>query len=213
MAMMSTAELPFVIKICGITNSNDAQVAIDAGANALGFNFYRNSPRYITPVRARRIVEAVPGEFLRIGVFVNTSEQELLNVAEQVQLDALQLHGDNCPIPVTSRYRIWRSIGPEALRDESDAQVEAYVVDTPTPAFGGSGKTFDWELARGNRCRIILAGGLHAGNVKKAVETAHPWGVDACSRLESQPGEKDWQKVREFVRAARTANLDIGKVV
>lgn len=211
--MMNSAELPFVIKICGITNESDAQVAVDAGANALGFNFYRNSPRYVAPARAHQILETVKGELLRVGVFVNTSEEELLRIAEEVQLDILQLHGDDCAIPATTRYRIWRSVHPEALPHEPDRQLEAYLVDTPTQGFGGSGKSFDWELVRENRCRIILAGGLHAGNVKEAIETVQPWGVDACSRLELKPGEKDSQKVREFVRAARAASVEVAKVV
>ena len=211
--MMSTAELPFVIKICGINNQRDARVAIEAGANALGFNFYRKSPRFITPVRARQIADAIQGEFLRVGVFVNTSEQELLDVAEQVRLDALQLHGDDCAIPVSTRYRIWRSIHPNGLPRESDPRIAAYLVDTPTPAFGGSGETFDWTLAIGGSCRIILAGGLHARNVRMAVETVQPWGVDACSRLESEPGEKDPQQVREFIRAAREASRQVAKVL
>ena len=210
---MSTAELPFMIKICGITNKRDARVAIEAGANALGFNFYRKSPRFITPVQARQIADAVQGEFLRVGVFVNTSEQELLDVAEQVQLDALQLHGDDCAIPVSAHYLIWRSIYPNALPREPDPRIAAYLVDTPTPAFGGSGTTFDWTLAMGSSCRIILAGGLHARNVRMAVETVHPWGVDACSRLESEPGEKDPQRVREFIRAAREASRELAKVL
>jgi phosphoribosylanthranilate isomerase len=211
--MMSIADLPFIIKICGITNTRDAQVAIDAGANALGFNFYCESPRYITPTRARQIVEAVPGKFLRVGVFVNTSEQELLNVAEQVPLDVLQLHGDDCPMPISTRYRIWRSIRPEALADQSDKRIEAHLVDTPTATFGGSGRPFDWKLAVEHPRRIILAGGLHADNVEKAIETVQPWGVDACSRLESGPGEKDPQQVREFIRAARAASLELSKVL
>jgi len=212
MTVMSTAELPFVIKICGITNESDAQMAVDAGANALGFNFYSNSPRYITPVRARQIFDAVKGEFLTVGVFVNTSEQELLSVADEMQLDVLQLHGDHCAIP-TTRYRIWRSAYTETMPQEMHSRVEAYLVDTPAPVFGGSGRSFDWELVRGSRCRIILAGGLHAGNVKKAVETVQPWGVDACSRLETAPGKKDWQKVLEFVRAARAASVELAKAL
>ena len=213
MAVMSTTELPFVIKVCGIRNESDAQMAVDAGANALGFNFYCNSPRYITPARASQIIGAVKGEFLRVGVFVNTSEQQLVDIAEEVQLDVWQLHGHNCAIPTTTRYRIWRSAYPETLSKELDSRVEAYLVDTPAPVFGGSGTSFDWELVRGSHCRIILAGGLHADNVKKAVETVQPWGVDACSRLETGPGEKDSQKVREFVRTARAASVGLAKGV
>lgn len=173
-------------------------MAVDAGANALGFNFYRKSPRYLTPERAHEIIGIVPGAYLRIGVFVNPSEEELEEVSRAVPLDVVQLHGDRCP--VSTPLRVWRSIAPKAIANGLEA--EAYLLDTPSPDFGGSGRTFDWNLAAAHSGCIILAGGLNASNVAEAIRTAQPWGVDACSRLESSPGKKDAQKVRAFVQSA-----------
>ena len=194
-------DLSFVIKICGITNEEDARDAVQAGANALGFNFYPKSPRYITPQRAHQITAAVAGAYLRVGVFVNPTEHQVLEAYEAVPLDVVQLHGDHCPTSFSKPLRIWRSIAPTA--NPSDPGVEAYLFDTPSPEFGGSGKTFDWTLARAHRSRVILAGGLDAENVAEAIRTAAPWGVDACSRLESSPGKKNEQAVRAFINQAR----------
>lgn len=197
------AELVFVIKICGITNEDDAQASIEAGANALGFNFYPHSPRYVRPARAQQIIERVHGPYLRVGVFVNPSEDQLMEIAQAIDLDVMQLHGDRCPASFAQPFRIWRSIAPNAAAN--DPHVEAYLLDTPSAGFGGSGETFDWRLAEAHTGRIILAGGLDASNVAEAIRIASPWGVDACSRLESSPGKKSAQKVREFVRTAQLA--------
>jgi phosphoribosylanthranilate isomerase len=208
--MNSECEISFVIKICGITNEEDAQLAIEAGANALGFNFYRGSPRYVTAARAREIVHAVRTPFVKVGVFVNATEAQLAKTAAQVPLDVVQLHGDNCPAQLSGSYRMWRSIaaadaaGYEHPRTKAES-AEAYVLDAPTPHFGGSGKCFDWSLAAAFAYRKIIAGGLDATNVADAIRTARPWGVDACSRLEASPGKKDGQRVRDFVNAALAA--------
>jgi phosphoribosylanthranilate isomerase len=203
--MSAARDISFVIKICGITNEEDAQVAIEAGANALGFNFYAGSPRYITPARAQRIVEAVKKPFLRVGVFVNATEAQLATAAREIPLDVVQLHGDTCPIQLSSSYRIWRSIIPDDVASCEEVCVEAFVFDTPGPHFGGSGKSFDWSLAATFAYRKIIAGGLDATNVADAIRTTKPWGVDACSRLESSPGKKDSRRVRDFVCAALAA--------
>lgn len=196
-------DVSFIIKICGVTNEDDARMAVDAGANALGFNFYAKSPRNITVDRAREIISAVDGKYLRVGVFVNPSEDELVQAAADLRLDVVQLHGDHCPFSLAKPFRIWRSISPAGVQNDSEA--EAYLLDAPSDAFGGSGKTFDWSLAKQHTGRIILAGGLDGSNVRQAIEIAQPWGVDACSRLESTPGKKSARKVREFVRAAQVA--------
>jgi len=211
--MASAPDLAFVVKICGITNQEDATAAVEAGADALGFNFYPKSPRYITPQRAREIIAAVPGAYFRVGVFVNPTEKELFEITEQLSLDVLQLHGNNCcPVSLSRPYRIWRSVAPGSEPAPNQHDAEAYLLDTPTPDFGGSGRTFDWRLATNGRnlaerhsYRIVLAGGLHASNVAEAIEMIKPWGVDACSCLESSPGKKDPQKVRDFIHAARQA--------
>jgi phosphoribosylanthranilate isomerase len=213
--MNTVREIPFVVKVCGITNEEDAQLAVEAGANALGFNFYRGSPRYITPARAREIIQTVQAPFLKVGVFVNPTEAQLAKAAAQIPLDVIQLHGDNCPAEFSGSYRIWRSItaGDVTSLDNACAKAgggearsaEAYVFDTPSPEFGGSGKCFDWSLAAAFAYRKIIAGGLDATNVADAIRTAQPWGVDACSRLEASPGKKDGQRVRDFVNAALAA--------
>lgn len=186
----------FIIKICGITNEEDARVAVEAGANALGFNFYPGSPRYIPPEQAREIIETVSGASLKVGVFVNSTDE----IAAEVPLDVLQLHGSCAGYP--SR-RTWRAIRPGDCPQDSGA--EAYLMDTGGEQFGGSGKTFDWNVAAGMPFRVIIAGGLDHTNVGEAIRIAQPWGVDACSRLESSPGKKDPRRVRDFVKAALAA--------
>lgn len=191
-----------MVKVCGVTGIDDARIAADAGASAVGFNFYRTSPRYIAPEAARAIAAELPASLLRVGVFVDESPGLVRDVAAAVGLDVVQLHGST-RIP---GLRVWRAcrvdstFGPESL---DDAEAEAFLLDTPAEGLhGGTGQTFDWNAARGLAKRIILAGGLDASNVRAAIETAHPWGVDACSRLESSPGRKDPRKVQEFVKAA-----------
>ncbi|MFL6354843.1 MAG: phosphoribosylanthranilate isomerase [Bryobacteraceae bacterium] len=208
--MKPVRDSAFVIKICGVTNEEDAQLAIEAGANALGFNFYRGSPRFVTPARAREIVQAVETPFLKVGVFVNASEIQFAEAAREVTLDVVQLHGHNCPAQVSGSYRIWRSISVDSGTDWENARAkagsaEAYILDAPSSDFGGSGKCFDWSLAAAFVYRKIVAGGLDATNVTDAIRTAQPWGVDACSRLEVSPGKKDGQRVRDFVNAALAA--------
>jgi phosphoribosylanthranilate isomerase len=187
---------PFIVKICGITNEEDARVAVESGANALGFNFWARSPRYISGERAAEIIASVPGDYLKVGVFVDALDPE-----PRVALDVLQLHG-SCALK--GAYRIWRAVGGNDPAPASDDRIEAWLLDSAA-RHGGSGKTFDWKLAARFPHRAILAGGLDASNVREAVQIASPWGVDACSRLESSPGKKDAQKVRAFVRAALAA--------
>lgn len=195
----------FIVKVCGITCEEDAHVAIDAGANALGFNFYPKSPRYIQPERAAQIIDRVPGDYLKIGVFVVERAFSLpRRLSSRRLLDVLQLHGEINELEVPRDYRIWRALtaGTEAPPEN---MFEALLLDSFTPRYGGSGQPFDWKLAKGLRQRIIIAGGLDASNVTEAVRTVRPWGVDACSRLESKPGKKDQARVQDFVRAALTA--------
>ncbi len=186
-----------VIKVCGITNEEDARFAIEAGANALGFNFYAKSPRYVTVQRAREIIEAVPGDYLKVGVFVNPAADEL----NAESMDVVQLHGESCPV-VTGRT-VWKAIAPNEF--EMTYRADAYLFDAPTELFGGSGKTFDWSLVTKRDFRFLIAGGLDSSNVAQAIALAQPWGVDSCSRLESSPGKKDPRKVEAYVAAAQKA--------
>lgn len=188
---------PFIVKVCGITCEDDARVAIDSGANALGFNFYPKSPRYIAPERASDIIERVPGDYLKVGVFVIGDGV----LPHKIKLDVLQLYGE---IDLPGNYRIWRAL-TAGVELPAENTFEALLLDSFTPHYGGSGKPFDWALAKSLSHRILIAGGLDASNVAEAIRIARPWGVDACSRLESQPGKKDAARVREFVRAALAA--------
>src|SRR5947209_5981877 len=198
--MRSAGNIDFVIKVCGITEEEDGRIALAAGANALGFNFYRQSPRYVSLDNAGSLMTALHGDYLRVGVFVNPTEAELNETMRAVALDVIQLHGDHCASPPRGT-RVWRSLTlPAAIPVESDT--EAFLLDSPSPPFGGSGRTFDWSLAAAFPHRAILAGGLDASNVAEAIRAARPWGVDACSRLESQPGRKDAERVRAFVAGA-----------
>ncbi|HEX3685068.1 MAG TPA: phosphoribosylanthranilate isomerase [Bryobacteraceae bacterium] len=195
----------FIVKICGITNEEDARIAIQAGANAVGFNFYPRSPRYIAPERARQIAAATPGDYLKVGVFVKPSVKRLLQVASQVPLDVVQLHGDSVALPSSRTLRVWRALPATAAPPPAYSGIEAYLLDSPTPHHGGSGETFDWSLAARFPHRAIIAGGLDASNVAEAIRITSPWGVDSCSRLESAPGKKDAQRVRDFICAAFAA--------
>lgn len=210
--MTGAADVSFVVKICGITNEEDARIAIEAGADALGFNFYKASPRYITPARAREIVEAVTGAYWKIGVFVNPGEEELQAACEETGFDVAQLHGNACRTPRSGSYRVWKSIDAAAELPVRNTRIEAYLLDTPGPQFGGSGRTFPWGLAKEFPFRAILAGGLDGENVAEAIATVRPWGVDACSRLEAKPGKKDARRVREFIHNARAASEQMAEI-
>jgi len=186
-----------IVKVCGITRREDAEVAVEAGASAIGFIFYSRSPRYVTPERA---VELGTGfDVWKVGIFVNESAASVEAVMRAAQLDVAQLYGGEPPHAsrVWRAYRLPLPAGSGAL-DESDA--EAVLLDGPV-----NGVSFDWTQARGAGARIIVAGGLDASNVADAIRTAQPWGVDASSRLESAPGVKDRDKVRQFVKAALKA--------
>jgi phosphoribosylanthranilate isomerase len=195
----------FIVKICGITCEEDAQAAVDAGANALGFNFYPKSPRYISPERALQIMEHVSGDYLKVGIFVGSGADSQAAASRLLgTLDVLQLYGEIDLLNIPADCRIWRAL-PAGATPPSDETMEAVLLDSFTPAYGGSGRTFDWKLARNFSQRVIIAGGLDGSNVEEAIQVAHPWGVDACSRLELTPGKKDPKRVREFVRAALDA--------
>lgn len=195
-----------MVKICGITSMDDAQAAVDEGASALGFNFYKASPRYITPLAAAGITALLPKDILKVGVFVNEAPAEVDAIARTAGLDVVQLHGKETVDQVPAGYRVWKAfrVTPDfsanMLREFPAA---AFLLDSPTELYGGSGHTFDWNLARNLGGRIILAGGLDASNVCRAVAVANPWGVDACSRLESAPGKKDRAKLTAFLRATK----------
>ena len=189
-----------IVKICGITNLDDALAATDGGATALGFNFYPESPRYIAPERAAAIIERLPAGIWNVGVFVN--ESRLLEIARIAGLDIVQLHGDEPPTAIPVSIRAWKAFrvtGSFEISAIEDYRTEAVLLDGPAP---GTGQGFDWALAAGSGRKIILAGGLDENNVKRAIEAVRPWGVDACSKLEVSPGRKDHVKLSRFLKAA-----------
>jgi phosphoribosylanthranilate isomerase len=195
-----------ILKVCGITNQPDADAAIAAGATAIGFNFYPKSPRYITPEAAACIATA---GVRRVGVFVNEPPERIALIARLAALDVAQLHGDETPADYPASLAVWKAARVVPGFDFSqldDAPAEALLLDGPAAElYGGAGQTFDWALARDAGHRIILAGGLDASNVARAISLAQPWGVDSCSRIESSPGIKDHMKMIDFLLAAKAA--------
>jgi phosphoribosylanthranilate isomerase len=191
-----------MVKVCGITNIEDALAAVAAGASALGFNFYVKSPRYLSSSAAAAIAALVPGEVLKVGVFVNEAPADVAGIARAVKLDVVQLHGGEAP----AGLRYWRGcrVSADAVLDvDSATGAEAILLDTAVAGMhGGTGRTFAWHLARIDGWRVVVAGGLDAGNVRDAIRAARPWGVDACSRIESTPGRKDQRKMTDFIQAA-----------
>ncbi|HUA18251.1 MAG TPA: phosphoribosylanthranilate isomerase [Bryobacteraceae bacterium] len=189
-----------MVKICGITNREDALAAVEAGASAIGFNFYRESPRYISPTGAAMIAEKLPASVWKVGVFVNQSAESVARIVIEAGLDVAQLHG----ISEARGVRIWQAMSPvDQVALALLGDVEAVLIDSPMDtASGGTGKTWDWSQTPHLEQKVIIAGGLDASNVRTAIEQAHPWGVDACSRLEKSPGIKDHEKMRRFIHAA-----------
>jgi len=190
-----------MVKICGITNRDDAMAAVEAGASAIGFNFYRESPRYLSPSGASLIAEKIPANVWKVGIFVSERAESISKIALHVRLDVAQLYG----LSEARGIRVWRACRSDddinsGLKDD---RVEALLLDSPSEhEYGGTGRTFDWKRAKGLAKNTVIAGGLDASNVHRAIEEACPWGVDACSRLEKSPGLKDHEKMREFIKAA-----------
>ncbi len=192
-----------MVKICGITKLQDAVAAVEGGASALGFNFYPKSPRYIAPDCAAGMIAKLPAHVWKVGVFVNESPERITELANHVGLDVVQLVGQAIRL---SSLRVWQTAHVDEnfrLADIELDPAEAILLDAPAgQSYGGTGQTFDWSRAAGSTRRIILAGGLDAGNVRQAIAAAKPWGVDICSRIESSPGRKDHVKMAQFLREA-----------
>ena len=201
-----------LVKICGITNLDDALAAVAAGADALGFNFYKPSPRYITPQHAREMVEQLPQSLLTVGVFVDEELEDVRKIAKEVGLRALQLHGDESP-EYCRELADYFVIKTFAVADTFDIQelepyqVEAIMLDTKHNNLrGGTGRVFDWSVAKQAAStipKLFLAGGLSPENVQNAVEIVRPFAVDACSALEDRPGKKNHERMRVFINTVR----------
>lgn len=210
------------VKICGITNLKDAQMSIGAGADMLGFNFYRGSPRYITPEAARRIIEQLPSEVRSVGIFVNeASSEKVACIADVAGVVAVQLHGEETPLYcqalkdrfVIKALRVQEGFIPEHI---SEYETEAILLDAfSSKARGGTGKRFDWsvaQLARPFVSKLFLAGGLTPENVTEAIAAVKPYAVDVCSSVESVAGQKDEKRVREFIAAAKRSAQETAAV-
>lgn len=203
------------IKICGITNLDDALHACACGADALGFVFYAKSPRCLTPERAKAIVADLPPFVTTVGLFVNEEPQRIREIVGFCGLDVVQLHGDEGPADCDFAPR--RVIKALRVRDatslalQGEYKVSALLLDAWVPgAYGGTGYSFDWDLAAeiARRRPVILAGGLTAANVAEAVHAVRPYAIDVSSGVEAEPGRKDHEQVAAFIAAARNAGAE-----
>jgi phosphoribosylanthranilate isomerase len=200
------------IKICGITNLEDALNSVKAGCNALGFVFYRKSPRYITPKKASEVIKHIPAHILRIGVFVNAKEKTIKRIARLCNLDMVQFHGNESPefckkfkgYKIIKAFRVKDKI---ELKDLLNYKPFAYLFDTFVRSkVGGTGEKFNWALVRhfsGFRKPIFLSGGLNVKNVTEAIKQVRPDWLDVSTSVEIKPGKKDYNKVRQFIEIVR----------
>jgi phosphoribosylanthranilate isomerase len=198
-----------LVKICGITRLEDAQLAVELGASAIGFIFWPSSPRYIPPSRAAEIVEALPPRVASIGVFVDQTRNFVWNAAEQVGLTALQLHGNETvafaaalPKPVIKAVPVTADFSLDAVMEIPRSITVLLDAHDPVKR-GGTGETIDWSVAAAVAWRrpIFLSGGLHAGNIREAIARVNPHAVDVSSGVESAPGVKDPAKLRALFAA------------
>ncbi len=186
------------VKICGLTNWEDTEAAVEAGSTAIGFNFVRTSPRYIEPDSLAEWIGNLPTDVWRVGVFANENPARIEALSSRLGLHVAQLHGMETPVDSPRNVRVWKAarvtpaFQPVAL---SSFPAEAFLLDGPA-----SGISFDWSRVGKYGQKLILAGGLDSSNVRTAIELVRPWGVDACSRLESAPGRKDHAKMRDFIQ-------------
>ena len=201
------------VKICGITTLDDAAAAVEYGADALGFVFFKGSPRYVTPEQAFSIIRELPSFVTTVGVFVDEKTQEIDRIASQACLDIIQLHGDEQPESCRMLRRMVKAIriksidSLEPLRNFRD-RVSAFLLDAYAPdALGGTGLMFNWDIAVEAKQfgRIILAGGLTPENVQQAIKHVRPYAIDVSSGVEREKGRKDHQKLKIFIDRAKHA--------
>jgi phosphoribosylanthranilate isomerase len=219
-------DMAFRIKICGITNVEDALAAVDAGADAIGLNFYAGSPRCTSIREASRIADALEGDALRVAVFVNESVKNIHHICAEAEILRVQLHGDETPAFVAALQTDFQIIRARRLDERGMSAIQediaacrvlntlapsAVLIDAATGGqFGGTGKTVDWQRVvnyekwLGN-VPLVLAGGLRPENVAEAIRVVRPQAVDVASGVESSPGKKDAAKMRDFVAASRAA--------
>lgn len=220
----------FRIKVCGITRAIDAVLASEVGVDAIGLNFYPGSRRYVTPEQAAEIVEHLSSNVLRVGLFVNATDDEICRIYDHLQLDMIQLHGDEAPDfllslgqrPVIRAFRLGESgVGPmlqyvEQCRSQGTPP-SALLVDAHQPGqYGGTGMTADWDLLHRERplladLPLVLAGGLTHENVAEAISRVVPDAVDTASGVESAPGQKDPTRMQKFTSSALAAFASLNR--
>ena len=198
------------VKICGITTIEDALHALAMGADALGFVFYPGSPRYITPEQAQQIIAQLPPFVSIVGLFVNAEADQIRTTIRQCRLDVIQLHGDEtptqCHYPEVKVIKALRLRGAECLHGIENYSVSALLLDAwVEDAYGGTGQLGRWDLAAqvAQQFPVILAGGLTNSNIRTAIDAVKPYAVDVSSGVESSPGCKDPELVRDFIYQAK----------
>ncbi|MEK6581652.1 MAG: phosphoribosylanthranilate isomerase [Nitrospirota bacterium] len=205
------------VKMCGITNLEDALAAVEFGADALGFVFFKKSPRYISPAKAKAIIKKLPPFISSVGVFVNEDNITVEKIADQTGIDVIQLHGDEPPKacnlsrPAIKAIRV-KSIDNLEIISKYKDKVSAFLLDTYTPEiFGGTGQIFNWDIAIEAKQfgRIILAGGLTPENIGQAIRRVHPYAVDVSSGVEAEKGKKDHAKLRLFIKRAKSVSVGV----
>lgn len=201
------------IKICGITNKDDAINAVSLGADALGFIFYKQSPRYIAPSIVEEITHYLPPYVSIVGVFVNEEKTQIQRITNQCKLDIIQLHGNESPADCINLNK--RTTKAFSIKDQDDlnpianyqGMISGMLLDTKAEDIkGGTGQTFDWGLAiraKEYDIPLILAGGIKSENIKKAIQLVNPYGIDVSSGVESEPGKKDYNKMKELISEAK----------
>lgn len=202
------------IKICGITRTEDALAAVDLGADAIGLVFYPPSPRFVQADPAREIASSLPPFVTVAGLFVNAAPSHIRSVLDRVPLQVLQFHGDETPADCEALGRPY--IKAARVRPEMDlveyarsfSSAQGLLLDAVVDGYGGGGNTFDWSLIPSRlSLPVILAGGLHSGNVAQAIQAARPWAVDVSTGVEASKGVKDVRKIAAFVSGVRDGDL------
>jgi phosphoribosylanthranilate isomerase len=198
------------VKVCGMTNLKDALVAVEEGADAVGFIFYKKSPRSVTMKLVREIILELPPFVDTVGVFVDETAEQINKIADNCNLDLIQLHGNEsaafCKRMRRRVIKAFRVKDMQSVKKLSSYQVSGFLLDTFSESLhGGTGKVFDWNLALPAKKigPVIMAGGLTANNVQQAIRQVRPYGVDVCSGVESQPGIKDHKKIKAFLKNAK----------
>jgi phosphoribosylanthranilate isomerase len=220
---VATPQAAIQIKICGVTNANDARACVELGADMVGFNFYRKSPRYLEPAAVKRILDMLPPGISAVGIFVDADSAEIRKVAEAAGVRCIQLHGHATPElcdELAREFRVIRALSTNAQFEPQQAAAFPgcdVLIDAYHPELrGGTGQTCDWSAARAARRYarfLILSGGLNSQNVESAITAVTPNAVDVCSGVEDAPGIKDHRALEQFISAMRAAEHAIGRVL